>query len=785
MKKNYYSALLGVTLLSAGVISLEISLTRLFSSVLRYHFVFLVISIAICGLGIGSMLCSLFKNRDKIPLGLAVNLSSWSAILFLIIFLKLILPISPESLWLIALLVIVPFIFAGLFLAGLFSKMSEKSNVLYAFDLLGAGFASFFIIFALNLLGAINGCIVSAILLGFSGIAFKGKSLLSYFTFTVISLLLILNINYSWLDIPPLPTKDTTYAKALFTEIGDKDRIKIIHTEWDSFARTDVVEDKAMGDNILLVYTNGHVPTRLIRYFPESDKYAIDANIADVTFSLKNPKSVLCIGPGGGLDVLLAKKSGAEVIVGVEINPAIEKIMELDKFKAFSGAPYDMKDVSLITADGRTYVKNSKDKFDMIFLSLAKTGTGTFGIALVEGYIYTIEAFEDYLDKLSDDGSFVFVTDGYLMNIRLFNTAIQALMKRQNISMKEALTHVALIAVSERERNTNPYEYALIVGKRPFLLSESSRLLSLCQKNNYSPLFIPGKVVAPDFQPLLHKGATLDYFSSCFYDTWKADLVKRRGIKNSDNVPLLNLQPVTDDKPFFLDFSYGIPFMLIPLFIGTLSLLFIIGVGVYSFEVIFDSKKSVKEWNHPIVYIFLYFFSLGMAFMMVEIPLIQKMILILGHPTYALTVVLFFLLSGAGLGSYVAGLDKLRKIKRFNQVVCLIVSIASFIFVSHVNSSYEFVLSLPLYGRIAWSGALSFGLGFFLGMPFPIGMRALGNFKNRYIPWMWCVNGFSSLLGSILAAIGAKFIGFHLIFLCGSLFYLLAALCASENWRKK
>lgn len=781
IKKNL-SVMLAIALLSAGVISLEISLTRVFSAVLRYHFVFLVISIAICGLGIGSMACSFFKKPEKIPLGLAANFFAWTSVFYLIVFFKLILPLTPENLFLIASLVVIPFIFAGIFLAGLFSQMPEKSNALYAFDLVGAGLASFLIISVLNTFGAINACFFAALLGAFAGLAFQRSRLFSLISIFIISSLLYYNFRNSWLDIPPLPTNDTSYAKALFTEIGNQEKVKIIHTEWDAFARTDVVQDKDMGDDILLVYTNGYVPTRLIRFFPETGKYAVEANIADIAFELKKPEKVLCIGPGGGLDVLLAKNQGARLVDGVEINPAIEKIMAMEKFIKFAGKPYDLDGVNLIIADGRTFVKHTDEKYDMIFLSLAKTGTGTFGIALVEGYIYTLQAFEDYLAKLNEDGSFVFVTDGYLMNIRLFNTAIEALMLKQNLTFQQALCHVALFAVPERQRGRNPYEYSLIVSQKPFNKIQSNALLRLCMQQKYDPLFIPGKVIAPDFQPLLKPNATQKTFADSFYKTWKADFIKRHKIKNPDNVPLLNLQPVTDDKPFFLDLSFGIPYLLKPLLWGTLILLVVIGGGMYFFTLKMDKYNEKPTWQHPFLKVFTYFFALGVAFMMVEIPLIQKMILILGHPTYALTVVLFFLLSGAGTGSYIAGLKKFNNVKKFNTVVCLVVAIVSTFLLFYLSFSNRTILSLPLIGRILWSGILSFGLGLFLGMPFPVGMKALGRFNSRYIPWMWCINGFSSLFGSILAAIGAKIIGFHMVFMVGCLFYLVAALCSSDNW---
>ena len=491
--------------------------------------------------------------------------------------------------------------------------MPEKSNTLYAFDLLGAGLASFLIISVLNNFGAINACFFAAITAVLAGTAFKKSRIMSFASAAAIAVMLAFNVKNLWLDIPPLPTTDTTYAKALFTEIGDKDKVQILHTEWDSFARTDVVRDRDMGDNILLVYTNGHVPTRLIRYFPDTKKYSVDANIADVAFELKKPRKVLCIGPGGGLDVLLAKNNGAEVIDGVEINPAIEKIMKMEQFIQFAGKPYEMDGVSLVTADGRTFVKHVDKKYDMIFLSLAKTGTGTFGIALVEGYIYTLEAFEDYLEKLSQEGSFVFVTDGYLMNIRLFNTALEALMRKHHLTLKQALCHVALFAVPESQRVRNPYEYAMIVCQRPFTKPEQNELFNLCLKHKYVPFFIPGKVVAPDFQPLLKPNATIDSFTASFYQTWKKDLVRRRGIKKPDAVPLLNLKPVKDDKPFFLDFSYGIPHMLIPLLVGTLILLGVIGTGMYIGAVKMDNTGE-KSWNHPFLLVFSYFFCPGNCF---------------------------------------------------------------------------------------------------------------------------------------------------------------------------
>ena len=782
-KEKLSASLIGIALLSAGVLSLEISLTRIFSAVLRYHFVFLVVSIAVCGLGLGAMLYSFLKKEPDFLPGLVANPAGWASILFLVIFFKFVLPVCPEALWFIAIITILPFIFSGVFLASLFTRKSDKANTLYAFDLLGAGVASSLTIVILDQSGAVNSCIISAMIAASAGLVYKKTRILSAVSILLIGVLLFCNIHMNIFKIPRLPTSDTSYAKILFTEIGDDSKVKILLTEWDSFARTDVVRDASMGDDVLLVYTNGNVPTRLIRYDSKTGKYALDANIADVAFELQKPKKVLSIGPGGGMDILLAHKNGAKKIDGVEINPAIDKIMKNEEIIKFAGKPYSIDGVRYFTEDGRTFVEHSKDKYDMIFLSLAKTGTGTFGIALVEGYIYTLEAFDDYLEKLTTDGSIVFVTDGYLLNIRLITTALESVMQKKNIPLSEALKHVSLIAVPEGERVHNPYEYALTITNTAMTPENSEKLLAKCYEKKYIPMLIPGKVIAPDFQPLYKKDATLHYFTSCFYDVWKADFVRRNNIREPDKVPKLNLMPVNDNKPFFLDFSFGIPKMITPIFISSMVLIILLGIGLYSKEI--SKEKDKERIYHPILTVFFYFTFLGMAFMLVEIPMIQKMILILGHPTYALSVVLVFLLIGAGIGSYVSGLKKAWKIKKLNQAVCFTAALFSFILVFYMNTSHDFILSLPLPGRIAWGGGISLGIGFFLGMPFPVAMRALGTFNKKYIPWMWCVNGISSVLGSILAAIGSKLYGFHMVFMAGALIYLLAALCSSEKWKNR
>ena len=180
-----------------------------------------------------------------------------------------------------------------------------------------------------------------------------------------------------------------------------------------------------------------------------------------------------------------------------------------------------------------------------------------------------------------------------------------------------------------------------------------------------------------------------------------------------------------------------------------------------------------------------YFTALGVGFMVVEVPLIQKLILVLGHPTHALTVVLFSLLLGGGVGSYLTGRISDGESGRASQMICLGVGVTVLTLAWFLGGPYLRFLELPFVGRVLCAGGLSFVLGFPLGMPFPLGLRALGEMRPHDIPWMWGVNGIASVLGSLLAACGAKLIGFQMVVVTGAAVYVLAGLVGPHCWRSR
>jgi hypothetical protein len=342
------------------------------------------------------------------------------------------------------------------------------------------------------------------------------------------------------------------------------------------------------------------------------------------------------------------------------------------------------------------------------------------------------------------------------------------------------MDHIALITLPQNVMAYSPYRFALILSKTPIARTEAAKLFRLTMQEGYQPSFVPRVYEPPPFNRLRVQETTIEDFATAVAAELRRSRIEAMDPAFASDMPLLNLLPVTDDSPFFSDLSYGVPPMLIPLFGVTILIVSVFSLSVIARRAVtpayaFSREKSVIAETFASV---LYFSCLGVGFMLVEIPLVQKLILILGHPTRALTVVLFALLLGGGLGSALSQRLSQEQLGPRSRLACIIVAIFALgasIFLSMPQPS---VLMMALPGRIVWAGGISAVLGFVMGLPFPLGIRALGRQRPNDIPWMWGVNGVTSVLGSLLAAIGAKLIGFRLVFMSGALIYLFAALVA-------
>ncbi len=540
---------LSVALLAGAVLGFEVALTRVFAVLLRYQFAFLVISLALCGLGLGGLWAH--KKRD-LDLSNTAVFFGISASLSLLLILRGVFALRPDQFWLAALLVLVPFGAGGAFLAAVFARYSEWGGKLYAYDLAGAALAALFSVALMQWLSAIETCLLFAALGAAAGALAAQKRAFPLILSAILLLLVPYNARFGLWSVPNVPPMadqngatlaDRGVTQPLFTELGDpKAEARIIDTRWNAFARTDVVIDPSAPDSYLL-YTNGNVPTNMMRWDGNGwtiAPIAAQFPLSDWVFKSANLKGadVLSIGPGGGLDALLALRHGARRFDGAEINPSIVGLMNEPRYKEFNGGIYARPEINVETAEGRAFVREaaqSGKRYRLIFSALTKTATAGSGTALLESFIYTSDALDDYLKALDDEGQVAIVGDAPLLLARLFATAT-AHFKAQGMTEREAGTHLAAVFYPP----PGPYQWALIVKKTPFTPAQTAQMASDARAAQIAPLWLP-------FQPTSAQLPDLPIGSL------GAGSLSLNGFIASGQKNGFNLAPAPDDRPFVLD----------------------------------------------------------------------------------------------------------------------------------------------------------------------------------------------------------------------------------------
>ncbi len=813
-----FSVFLAVALLSAAVLGFEIALARVFATVLRYQFAFLVVSLALCGLGLGGLWAHIKPKTslENAALGWGVAVPVALALILRGVFQH-----SPQNYWIAALLVLVPFCFAGTFLSLAFGRFKDEGGRLYAFDLVGASLAAIGSVALMQVVSAIDACLVFAVLGAVAGIFTSSKRAFPAIVCALLLVLVPLNVKRRLWDVPPIPpdypvseaqwqqavldwTKspakgylpqenslaDRGTTQPLFTEIGgqveaqrrllalqkagkaDKKlkipRTQIIDTRWNAFARTDVVIDPDAGSDSYLVYTNGNVPTNMLRWSGEEwqlPSLVAQFPISDWTFGNANLKdaNVFSIGPGGGLDALLALRYGAKQFDGAEINPSIVGLMNEPKYSAWNGGIYDPQKnprVHVRTAEGRDAVREARGHYRLVFSALTKTATAGQGAALLESFIYTREAFNDYMNALDDDGAMSIVGDTPPLLARLAATAIDHF-QREGATQREAGRHIAIV-YDDQQRG--PYLWSLLIKKKPFTDAQTLAMAQSAQNARLREVWIPGRA-SDDY--IYNLGSVLSgslayatYLDSALHPTKKED------------VPL-DFSPCPDDRPFVLDLSTS----PLALFQASSSLTWLLGGAVLAtfaliaFLAFAPNREGGSRGSAlgPLL-----FFLLGVGFMLVEVPLIQKLVLPLGYPTLSLSVILFSLLLGGGVGAFVSQRFDNDPLRRYALSCALGVAVLTLLFGFGSDAVSRALLGLPIVPRCVVVALLLLPLGFLLGTPFPSGMRLLAP-NARSVALAWALNGTASVVGSIVAAVLAKMFGFSVVLMTGSVIYLCVA----------
>jgi len=844
---------IAVGLVACAVLILEISLTRVLSVLLRFHFVFLVISSALCGLGVGGMLglSSVRRLRERagdrrilamLALGAGLAVPLCLAALFRT-------PLSQrvfEPLTVPA-VAIVPFLFCGAFLSYAFDRAVAGAGRLYFADLLGAATGALAVVLLLNALGGINAALAASVLFAAAAalVAGRGRRVLAWASGVVCLLSLGLVaanrsetiLGLSTVRFDPQSEAAATSVKPLFSpaELGDRSiGSRIVATDWNAFARTDVVSNE--GDPTLYVYTDGDVPTNMLRYDGTSQSVADVTSHTGFAGLVAGPRNtVLFIGPGGGLDVHLGIQAGAGEMIGVELNPSIPRLMY--RFREHNGSVYATEGLRLYVDEGRSFIRRSPDTYDVIYAALTKTATtATSGLALVESHVFTVEGFKDYLTRLKPGGRLVAVLDQEVIARRALVTAIQALTELGE-STEDAAHHCVLCAEPRALKTlavldeiaqehglprhdfatggrplatdpslwwADPYSHMLIVFKEPLDRAAAARAESILRRPwlNREPY----REIAYTRDPFL--SAAVPVLRQAIGKPLTKDEEERIGTARTEELaglevlfmPFLseryeglniiasegsideyvstrerqNLAPVTDDRPFFLDIVKGANPVLTRLLVVPLVAV-ACGLLLYGLSVLRGWRRGAAMAREHAVS-FAYFAVLGVGFMLIEVPLTQKLVLYLSYPSLTLSVVIFGLLVGGGLGSL---WSQRRDTDRLAGAVTAAACLVALLGVGHayvVPGLLHLTLGAPVFWRSAVALAVVVPLGLALGVPFPSGLRLSSRVLPGLTPRLWATNGILSTAGTVVAMVGGREVGFTQTLMFGCVCYLLVVL---------
>ena len=891
---RHWSTLAAVFCMSLSLLLSELLLTRIFSVLFMYHFAFMVISLALFGLGVGGIAVYLFPGafagdlqRRLVTLALAFSAAVVLLVLFLFNF-PLAISSGVRGTLTVALVYMVaslPFLVGGTCLSLLLARAGQEVNRLYFADLVGAGAGCLVIIPALNQLGGVTALLTASVggALAATMFAWPARRVaavsvdagrLLQRTLLAIAvgfglaalLLLVAEPLAAWVGhrlfhlIPKYTVRSHSFQHYFETQIQPeisrvaratrlpllggcglalaalvvvwrvrthasgrqfllrqelrlvglavlvtmaglvvlnaetaavrvrfaKGRVEFqnLFEGWNSFSRIAVLPRRGVKDNAyawglsplykgpageqLALDIDSLAGTPLVKFDGDLKSPGLEHLSHDITalaYVLRGGRKTLVIGPGGGRDVLTAMTFGSTNVTAVELNPIIVDVVN-KYFGDFTGRLYQRPEVHLTIDDGRHFVRSSTDTFGVIQLALvdtwASTAAGAF--ALSENTLYTREAFTDYLNRLEPDGLLTvtrWLESPPRETLRVVSLARAALSR---IGVDDIRRNI-LVAGTPPLRRGHRFA-SVLVSRRPFTDTEIAAAREFIDRLGFKELYLPGTPRDPIFSELI---TTTDF---------------RGFLERYD----LDVSPTTDDRPFFFNSVKPVDFLRPWLprpgrmgvqLLARLVVIVTLLVALFIFVPLYARRRSALAAVMPLARwsTLLYFGALGAGFMLIEVSLISKFVLFLGHPIYALTVVLCSLLIAAGLGSYWSGRNVGEGHAALRRVIAVAI-VAIVVLCVILDAVFTRLLVDTSFATAAVLTVATLApVGFLMGMPFPLGLRLLDRMGPQWaqlVPWVWGINGAASVLGSILAISVAINLGFRVTMLVGLCMYAAA-----------
>jgi hypothetical protein len=772
---------LGVALASAATIGLELTLTRIFSVTLYYHFAFMVISVAMLGLSVAGvvlyLLPRLFEER-RAPVLAAGFMALFALLALWTLAVAIGNPVSltqwRENLGRLAALYAVTgatMLCSGFAISLAIASARERIGRVYAFDLVGAAVGCAAVIPAVSALtgpGAVLFCAAlgaaSAVCFAFSA---ERSGALRTGLMAVSSVLALLIL---FLSFGEEGAGRFGRARNPSKFLGNR---PVELEKWNSFSQITVAPAGAADHK--WIFIDADAATRIWSGSIKEGGWKAprrygEVRVASLAYAIRNDGTALIIGPGGGTDVISALHHGVPRVVGVEVNPIIVDDVVKGRYAGFSGDLYRDPRVQVVVDEGRSYIRRSTEPYRTIQATLVDTwaASSSGAFTLSENNIYTVEAFEEFLEHLAP-GGVVTITRWYDADrpkefLRLVALGREAL-ERRGIAPAKVQDHIVLAA--DRERRAT-----LLLSKDPFTRDDLEKLAAKVSEGDLLLLFTPPAAPSP--------AAAEDVLLAGYLRAADGDAFLSR--------LSFDASPTTDDRPFFfynlrqrdlmsilerlgsLELNnLGVAILLLLLCASGLLTVLLVVLPLLIFE-----RRALREDRRSKLRVLGYFVTLGLGFILVEIGFMQTFVLFLGHPIYALAVVLASLLLASGIGSGLSPrfherLGARGLARRVIGALAVLLALYGLL----LNPLFHALLGVPLAIRIAVAAVLVAAPGLLMGMLLPSGVRVAQSLGAGVVPWGWGLNGAAGVVGSVLAVALSMNVGFQLALFFGIAVYLL------------
>jgi hypothetical protein len=781
---------LSVAVLAAAVLLLQGTLLRLLAVAQFYHFAFLVVSLALLGFGASGTLLALSPRLQTMPLERLLAASGLLFALSVVLSYAVtrLLPFDSYSIaWerrqllffaLYYLAISLPFLAGGLGIGASLSRAGPDSHRIYAANLLGSAAGALLAPLTLALAGVPGALVASAALPLL--LAWRGRWRVPVAAALALAVLALAAL--SWFNLQgqaPLGLAISPYkglAHALRYPGSQR-----VFAAWNAFARVDVVADAGTRQLPGLSYAYPGAPPPQLGLAVDAagiqpitqvapGQFAAAAYLPEaIAFELRPAARALVLEPAGGLGVLQALAGGAAQVTAVLDNP-------LERRAVAATAPqwdvYAAPRVQVAAGPARTFVQRDRDRYDVVLLPLTDgyqpVASGAYSLA--ESYNLTVEALVDLLGRLEPDG--VLVVSRWLQTppseeSRLLATAVEALQRRGVARPQEAL--VALRGIQTMTVLAQPAGWTA---------AELAQVRAFAADRRFDLVW------APDV-----RAEETNRFNrlpqSSYYEVAR-ELLATEDRRAFYAASAFDISPATDNRPFFFHFFKWrqTPEVLATLgrtwqpfggsgyfvLVAMLALVLVLSVVLILLPLALPGRgrQALRAGaGTPRLRVLLYFGLLGLAFLLVEIPLIQQWILLVGHPTYAFAAVVSVLLLFSSLGSLSARAS--WPFGRQAVFAALVVLALATPFVLAWLTRHT--LGWPLLARAGLAALSLAPLAFFMGLPFPLGLAWLERSGPALIPWAWAVNGCASVVAGVLAAMAALSYGFNAVLLAGAVCY--------------